>query len=207
MALVATVHKGPDPLISARNVPRKQWRALTYARAGYCRKTFQQDCLKLLFFISDARENEFLGYPDEESYLRDGLSLDPLTVSVVAEYLRAHGEEAIGFDAAADIQRRMAAKEAREQAEHRPQGKHRELHHAIGMMKQGSNNAAYLLRRLARDHPDILKCYERGEFKSVRAAAMAAGIIKPSSPLDQLRKAWAKATRDERSTFLSEVEI
>jgi hypothetical protein len=35
----------------------------------------------------------------------------------------------------------------------------------------------HLRRRLARDHPVILERYERGEFKSVRAAAIKAGIV------------------------------
>jgi hypothetical protein len=38
-----------------------------------------------------------------------------------------------------------------------------------------------------------------GEFSSIRAAAIAAGIVKPPTPLDTLRKAWAKASRDERA--------
>jgi hypothetical protein len=41
--------------------------------------------------------------------------------------------------------------------------------------------------------------FERGDYKSTRAAAIAAGIIKPPAPLDLLRKAWAKASPDERS--------
>lgn len=38
---------------------------------------------------------------------------------------------------------------------------------------------SYLLRRLARDRPDILERVKSGEFKSARAAAIEAGIIKP----------------------------
>ena len=37
----------------------------------------------------------------------------------------------------------------------------------------------YLLRRLARDAPEILERVKAGEFKSARAAAIEAGIIKP----------------------------
>jgi len=44
-------------------------------------------------------------------------------------------------------------------------------------IKRGDNRA-YQLARLGRDYPDILARYERGEFKSVRAAAKAAGILK-----------------------------
>lgn len=37
----------------------------------------------------------------------------------------------------------------------------------------------YLAARIARDRPDILKRMEQGEYRSVRAAAIDAGIIKP----------------------------
>ena len=38
--------------------------------------------------------------------------------------------------------------------------------------------SSYLLARLRRDHPTILSQLEDGEFRSVRAAALAAGIVK-----------------------------
>jgi hypothetical protein len=38
---------------------------------------------------------------------------------------------------------------------------------------------AYLLRRLARDAPEVLDRVKAGEFKSARAAAIEAGILKP----------------------------
>lgn len=39
-------------------------------------------------------------------------------------------------------------------------------------------NAAYLTRRIARDHPAILERMKAGDFPSVRAAALEAGIVK-----------------------------
>jgi hypothetical protein len=45
-------------------------------------------------------------------------------------------------------------------------------------MKHG-NQAAYLQARLRRDAPEVADALERGEFPSVRAAAIEAGIIKP----------------------------
>jgi hypothetical protein len=41
------------------------------------------------------------------------------------------------------------------------------------------NSQAYLLRRLARDAPEILERVKAGEFRSARAAAIEAGIIRP----------------------------
>jgi len=64
---------------------------------------------------------------------------------------------------------------------------------------QGSNNSAYLLRRLARDYPDTLDAYERGEYPSVRAAAIAARIITPPTPFQQIEKLLPKLTDAERA--------
>lgn len=43
----------------------------------------------------------------------------------------------------------------------------------------GRTSQAYILRRLARDAPDILERVKTGEIKSARAAAIEAGIITP----------------------------
>jgi len=76
---------------------------------------------------------------------------------------------------------------------------------AIGTsFSRGSNNADYLTARIARDHPAILQRMKAGEFPSVRQAGIAAGIVRVPTGLDQLRKAWGKATADERAAFLQE---
>jgi hypothetical protein len=60
-----------------------------------------------------------------------------------------------------------------------------------------------LLARLAQEHPEHFAALERGEYKSVRAAAEAAGLVKPShQPLARLKSYWAKATAQERKEFL-----
>ena len=62
---------------------------------------------------------------------------------------------------------------------------------------------AYLAARLRRDHPDAV--FDESVRGSVRQAAIAAGIVKVPSVLDQLRKLWAKATDADRRTFMDEV--
>ena len=72
------------------------------------------------------------------------------------------------------------------------------------------NRSEYLLARLARDADKcpkaatILDAFERGEYPSVRQAAIAAGIVKVPSQLDVLRKAWRAATPAERAIVLAE---
>jgi hypothetical protein len=62
---------------------------------------------------------------------------------------------------------------------------------------------SYLAARLRRDHPDAV--FDESVRGSVRKAAIAAGIVKVPSVLEQLRKLWAKATNADRQTFMDEV--
>jgi len=80
-----------------------------------------------------------------------------------------------------------------------------------GQKAPTGNSAAAFLRRLRKDRPDIHARVLAGEL-SPHAGMVEAGFRKKvarkkSTPLDQLRKAWAKATSEERSTFLSEIPI
>lgn len=69
-------------------------------------------------------------------------------------------------------------------------------------LKRG-NSPKFLAARLRRDHPDAV--FDESVRGSVRQAAIAAGIVKVPSVLDQLRKLWAKASDADRRTFMDEV--
>jgi hypothetical protein len=60
------------------------------------------------------------------------------------------------------------------------------------------NDVSYLTARIARDHPDILERMKAGAYKSVRAAAKEAGIVKDLTPLQQVQRAWKRATDDDK---------
>ena len=64
------------------------------------------------------------------------------------------------------------------------------------------NAKSYLARRLKRDHPDIFEQLKAGAYRSVRAAAKDAGLVREKTALEQLTHWWAKATPDDRSAFL-----
>ena len=68
----------------------------------------------------------------------------------------------------------------------------RQIKRALGTNdpgNQGSNSSQYLLRRITRERPDILKRYETGEFKTVKAAVREAGLVKEPTPFEAARKA------------------
>ena len=73
----------------------------------------------------------------------------------------------------------------------------------------GGNSQSYLAARLKRDldnpekiAPEVSARIKAGEFTSVRAAAVAAGIVKVKTPLQQVQYLWPKLTADERLAFL-----
>ena len=55
--------------------------------------------------------------------------------------------------------------------------------------------ADYLTRRIARDRPDVLERMKAGEFRSVRQAALEAGILKPRASIPRDVDGAAKALR------------
>jgi len=66
------------------------------------------------------------------------------------------------------------------------------------------NSRQKALRRLRKDRPDLLKRVEGGEL-SPHGAMLVAGFRKPPTPLMLLRRAWEKASEDERLIFFGEI--
>lgn len=66
---------------------------------------------------------------------------------------------------------------------------------------KGGNATDYLSRRIARDAPEVLERMKAGEFPSVRAAAVEAGIIKVPTLVHQAFRLVSRMTPAERSDF------
>jgi len=69
---------------------------------------------------------------------------------------------------------------------------------------QGGNSRDYTLARLKRDRPDLAEMVIGGAM-SANAAAIEAGFRRRDTPVDTLRRAWGKASDDERAAFLHEI--
>lgn len=74
-----------------------------------------------------------------------------------------------------------------------------------GEVTRGQNSVARIVARLKRDAPEVAERLAAGEFRSARAAGIAAGIVKPPQPLTELRRWWKRASDAERGVFLREV--
>lgn len=61
--------------------------------------------------------------------------------------------------------------------------------------------------RLAQEHPEVYQAFLNGEHNSVRAAAEAAGIVKPGhDPLMRCKAYWRKLSKAERKVFAKWIE-
>jgi hypothetical protein len=85
------------------------------------------------------------------------------------------------------------------------QGRRTELLYNVKKLKRAGNQSSYLAARLNRDHPDIVEQLQAGEFKSIYAAAKAAGIVKTKTPGQWLVHWWNRANDNERQEFLNQI--
>jgi hypothetical protein len=56
--------------------------------------------------------------------------------------------------------------------------------------------------RLLKEHPKYYDAYMRGDYKSVTAAATAAGLLKNDANLRRAKSAYRKMTAAERKEFI-----
>ena len=72
--------------------------------------------------------------------------------------------------------------------------------------KRGNKMAKPVLAdRLAQEFPKFYDAYLRGDYRSIRAAAEAAGLVKPAKkpdPFQRLKSNWKKATKGQQQDFL-----
>ena len=67
---------------------------------------------------------------------------------------------------------------------------------------QRGTSPTYLAARLKRDHPEIAAAVERGEYRSMRQAAIVAGIIKSLTPYQQILRLLPKLSPEERNQLV-----
>lgn len=64
-------------------------------------------------------------------------------------------------------------------------------------------SVSYLVRRLKRDAPEVAEALARGEYRSARAAGIAAGIVKVPTRLEVAKKDYLKLSKKERERFIA----
>jgi hypothetical protein len=161
-------------------LPRDRWKLLAMARRQWAEIELPFDCRLLKTVAEEAPLlAEEMGFASGEDFLTDYLGLDLELVRRVLGWLeQEQPTEAVPLQLAI------------EQAKAQPLAHHGEIgngrvdesrvDNVNSTNEKGGNSKAYLLRRIARDQPDLLDQIGPDKpHRSARAAAIAAGIIKP----------------------------
>jgi hypothetical protein len=113
-------------------------------------------------------------------------------------------EEALKLTEGAPDVHRVLAQHAPNRGVGRPKKAEENGNSSVRMnFSGGSFRKPVLVARLAQEHPKVYEAYLRGDYRSIRAAAEAAGLVKPANePLNRLKSNWRKASKDERREFL-----
>lgn len=186
MAAVKINRGMPRPEAPAWTLPREQWRDLAIVRELWAKSQLPFDCRLLQQVAADAPLMAAeLGYDTAEAFLRQELQLDPDLVSRVVGWLeQEQPTEAVPLELA------LGSHGGDRRSEQAKQDQGDQI-----TLKRGTTGADYIKARLRRDHPEIADQLEQGEFRSARAAAIAAGIVTPVPTVrlvDDLDKVAAK---------------
>lgn len=206
-----SVKTGPisadDP---ARDVPPEKWFNLTLARRSAIHVNIPYDCRSLIGFVAEAEQFrmwEKTGHANLDSYIRDGLNIDPELIEWAKLGLAAIGREkpvplATAVDAGKAAAEQM--RDAPDNAKSSPGPNPANCDYITNTRTQtgGGTSSSYLAARIKRDAPEIAERVMAGEFRSIRQAAIAAGIVKETPPLVILKRTWKRMTENEQREFL-----
>ena len=178
---------------SARDVNPSRWLELTLARRTFVAINVPYDCRSLINFVDEAASHriwEHTGHADLDDYIHHGLDIDPELVEWARLGLSVIGKEkpvslGVAIDAGKKVAETMA--KAPDNAPKRGEvGRGRGNRSDNIRPNKGGTSKDRLAAKIKRDHPDIAARVANGEFKSIRAAALEAGIVKPmrSIPVD-----------------------
>jgi hypothetical protein len=196
------------------DVGPEDWHLLLGARKYFVRVHVPSDCRKLLKFVGDAeRMYEALGFNSVDDLIRRGLEIDPTLVDWAVKGLKSlQPDEPVTLDTAVDAGKRVRQRAERAEPLAEPGAVGRGRPNPIEQDRvdninsnesesKGGTSADYLTRRIARDAPDVLEQMKQGKFKSVRKAAIAAGIIREKTRVEQATALVRKMTDQELYDF------
>ena len=176
----------------------RKWQSIAQGR-------FRDDCRALLQMIDETDTHRLWEtyadgwYKDRDTFLRKVVLIDyDLTEQSLSEIVaRLRRGESVRLTLAERTVDRAIVVE--------PLAGHGE----VGNGRRGDNitstrgtSADYLTARIKRDRPDIAERMQRGEFRSVRAAAIEAGLVSRPDPMQQAKRAFEKLPREERDEFI-----
>jgi hypothetical protein len=169
--------------------------------------SFREDCRFLKQMIEETDELRLweknvggFTYPSRDDFLRKQVLIDfDLTERDMTEIVAA-----LKHDDVDKVRDQLAAK-LKATKPLAPHGANQHSKDLAMPNSSGGTNSKYLLARIKRDRPDIAEAMERGKYKSIRSAAIAAGFVKPESALTMTLRWYRRMTPTERAAFLAEI--
>ena len=155
-----------------RDTPRAQWPALLRERRMYIETQFEYDCRCIVQYLDEAEDvYAELGYESADEMIQQELLIKPEWVRIAVTWLNQ--EERVEPVTKAEVEAALGSHGGDRRSAQAKQDQPDNI-----SLKYGTD-ATYLLRRLRRDAPEVADALDRGEHRSIRAAAIEAGIIKP----------------------------
>jgi hypothetical protein len=181
-----------------------QWAEQIYRQASFAANALNTDLKIGIDIVQNFEKNRAWEYmqQDRETFYRFCLNIDPASLPKILEgykVLAAQGLTPTHWRQAVDAVKPLIKTN---------QGRPKKDNSYGANIKAAGTSATYYIARIKRDRPDIAERLANGEFRSVAAAAKAAGIkIKDSraKPLINLRYWWRKCSNEQRQSFLTEI--
>ena len=177
----------------------RKWQSIAQGR-------FRDDCRALLQMIDETDTHRLWEtyadgwYKDRDTFLRKVVLIDyDLTEQSLSEIVaRLRRGESVRLTLAERTVDRAIVVEPL--PEHGAIGNGRRVDNINST--PGGTSADYLTARIKRDRPDIAERMQRGEFRSVRAAAIEAGLVARPDPMQQARRAFERLQPEDREEFI-----
>jgi hypothetical protein len=171
-----------SPTYRFADVPKARWKALVREKRNFLATKIKYDCRCLIEFCEEANAVwQELGYDSAADMIRNGYELDPQQIELAVAWLKINEpDSAIGIG---DIVPLRDPKGGRPKKEDNLSN--------LQVTPPGNSNER-VIRRLARDCPEMLDKIEAGEL-TVNAAAIAAGIRKKPTKAEVCVAAFRKA--------------
>jgi hypothetical protein len=206
---VSATHKFDD-------VPKEKWRDLVSARKRFLAVKINYDCRCLIQFCEEAEQVwQELGYESAADMIQRGYKLEPVEIDLAVAWLKHNEPET-------EISIQEVSKRVRIQqlAADNPKWTQQRIADEVGVSQQyvdkvttkscESQKSVVIPDSIksSRDRADFRKLPEElreqvaAKEISLNAAAIRAGIRKKPTPLQELLRAWNKASQEERTEFM-----
>lgn len=200
MVTIDTGHVSADT--DPGKIPENKWVSLLIERSRVLNIRLPYDCRSLLRYIDEAKKFkmwEKCGYKNLDDLIRRGLELDPELAHWAYDGLKAlDPKEATSYEHMVKVGKVLGK-----------HGGNRKGDYQVGdtnlNASKGGMTKEYQIARLKRDHPDIAQDLADGKYPSVRQAAIAAGIVKVKTPLEQIMGLLKKLNSNELNVVLGKI--